>query len=355
MDTLHKNLLYVKDLITAMGNLNGEEEKLLRQKRIPIRAQQVVLNKPKQNKGTLIVILLLIFAGLFFVNTAPYALSSYRSEKVQLELDKTNDKFSWELHHPKEEKYPGYQGRDSVNWVNVFVPASIRGFIISFVITGIIAAIMASVRKKRDASVDERNRQMKMNYETVLRNNEIILQKNAEVDEQLKQINNKRTLISKEYLQSIITWYPKDYAYLSAVNYFINQVENHMANTIQECVEQYNTYLFRQQITENQQAMLNNQIVMINNQRVMISKQEEMVRQQMIGNAIATVSMMANVATANNTRNIANSAANTERHAGNIANSAASTAQHAASTARHTGNIARSAEKISKDIHNYTR
>ena len=112
-------------------------------------------------------------------------------------------------------------------------------------------------------------------------------------------------------MQNIIEWYPKDYGYPAAVDFFINQVENHLATTIQECVEQYNTYTFRQKVTDNQK-------IMIGNQQIMISKQDEMIRQQMIGNAIATVNMMANVATAHNTANIAHNTADIAYHTQNI-------------------------------------
>lgn len=349
MNDLHKNLLYVKDLVTAMGNLNREEQKLLGEKKVPVQAQRITVNKVKRNRGSFFGILLLIFILLFLFNAAPYAINRYRSEKTQIELEKADDKFSWNLNHPNQGKYPGYQGSEKVNWVSVLLPPFIRGFIIAGILTGIVAAIISVVRKRQDADVDKKNRMLQMNHETVLKNNEIILQKNAEIDEKIKQIANRRALISQEYMQNIIEWYPKDYGYPTAVDFFINLVENHLATSIQECVEQYNTHLFRQEVTDNQQEMLDNQsvmidnqAVMIDNQEIMISKQDKMIKAQMFGNAIAAVNMMANITTAGNTADIANSARSIERNTAQTAQNTASIAGSAASTARHVGNIDRS-------------
>lgn len=331
MNDLHKDLLYVKDLVTAMGNLNGEEQILLSEKRVLVQPQKIVRNKSRQNKVDFIGILLLVFMALFLFNAVPYAINRYRSEKTQIELEKVNDEFSWSMNHSNQEQYPGYQGTEKVNWVSVLLPPVIRGFIIAGIFTGIVAAVITVVRKRQDADVDKRNKTMQMNYEAALKDNEVILQRNAEIDEKIKQIANKRALISQEYMQNIIEWYPKDYGYPSAVDFFINLVENHLATTIQECVEQYNTHLFRQEVTDNQQVMINNQVVMI-------SKQEEMIRQQMIGNVIAAANLMTNIAMAGNTADIAESARNIER---NTAQTAQNTASIADSAARYATNIDR--------------
>ena len=341
MNDLHKNLLYVKDLVTAMGNLNREEQQLLNKKRVPIQPQRIVRNKSRQNKGAFIGMLLLTFAVLFLFNTVPYAINRYRSEKTQIEQEKIEDEFSWNLNHSNQEKYPGYQGKEKVNWVSVLLPPFIRGFIMAGILTGIAAAIIMVVRKRQDADMDKRNNILQKNYEATFKDNEAILQKNAEIDEEIKQIANKRALISQEYMKNIIEWYPKDYGYPSAVDFFINLVENHLATTIQECVEQYNTYLFRQEVTDNQQEMIGNQKVMIGNQEVMISKQDKMIKAQMVGNMIAAVNMMANIATAGNTANIAESASNIEMDTAQIAKNTKRIAGNTASTARHAANIDR--------------
>ncbi len=334
MNDLHKNLLYVKDLVTAMGNLNREEQKLLSEKRVPVQPQRIVSNKSHQNKVAFIGILLLVFMVLFLFNAVPNAINRYRSEKTQIELEKANDEFSWNLSHPNQEKYPGYQGTEKVNWISVLLPPFIRGFVIAGILTGIVAAVITVIRKRQDTDMDKRNKTLQVNYQATLKNNEIIMQRNAAIDEKIKQIANKRTLISQEYMQNIIEWYPKDYGYPSAVDFFINLVENHLATTIQECVKQYNTHLFRQEVTDNQQEMLDNQ-------KVMISKQEEMVKLQMIGNMIAAANLMTNITMANNTADIAERARNIERTSAQTAQNTASIAHNTATTARHAANIDR--------------
>ena len=343
MNDLHKNLLYVKDLVTAMGNLNREEQKLLSEKRVPVQPQRIVSNKSHQNKVAFIGILLLVFMVLFLFNAVPYAINRYRSEKTQIELEKAKDEFSWSLSHPNQEKYPGYQGTEKVNWISVLLPPFIRGFVIAGILTGIVAAVITVVRKRQDMDMDKRNKTLQVNYQATLKNNEIIMQRNAAIDEKIKQIANKRTLISQEYMQNIIEWYPKDYGYPSAVDFFINLVENHLATTIQECVKQYNTHLFRQEVTDNQQEMLDNQ-------KVMISKQEEMVKLQMMGNMIAAANLMTNIAMANNTADIAERARNIERTSAQTAQNTASIAHNTATTAHNTATTARHAENIDRAL-----
>lgn len=310
MNELHEKLLYVKSLVTAMGKLNEEEAGLQRKKRTPANVQPIVINKSRQGGSGQRAILVVVFVFLFLFNVVPVAMNRYDAAKEQIEIDKANDEFAWMMEHNGEE-YPGYQGSETVSMVSVLLPAVIRGVVVAFVFTGVIAAISAARRKRQDAMIEENNRKLQNNYEATLKNNEIILRNNAEIDEQIQQIANRRVLISEEYMQNIIEWYPKDYGYPAAVDFFINQVENHLATTIQECVEQYNTYTFRQKVTDNQK-------IMIGNQQIMISKQDEMIRQQMIGNAIATVNMMANVATAHNTANIAHNTADIAYHTQNI-------------------------------------
>ena len=317
MNQLHEDLLYVKSLVTAMGNLNQEEVQLRNQKQSPVFAQRRTVATPKQSKAGMIAILLLVFGVLFFINMLPTAVNSYQHEKVVIQLAKADDEFAWSHNH-QGEPYPGYQGSEKVNMAKVLVPASIRGFIIAFIITGIVAAIMTNKRKRGDAGVERQNEQLQRQYEEAVQNNQAIAKKNAEIDAQIQQIANKRSLISEEYMQNIIEWYPRDYGYPSAVDFFINLVENHLATTIQECVEQYDTHMFRQKVTDNQQEMIDNQQVMLENQQIMISKQDEMIRQQMIGNTIATVNMMANIATARNTSQIAANTADIAHHTQNI-------------------------------------
>ena len=131
MNQLHEDLLYVKSLVTAMGNLNQEEVQLRNQKQSPVFAQRRTVAIPKQSKAGMIAILLLMFGVLFFINMLPTAVNSYQHEKVVIQLAKADDEFAWSHNH-QGEPYPGYQGSEKVNMAKVLVPASIRGFIIAF-------------------------------------------------------------------------------------------------------------------------------------------------------------------------------------------------------------------------------
>ena len=164
MNQLHENLLYVKSLVTAMGNLNKQEAQLQGAKKNTVPVQLKTLPAVKKGKAGMIALLILIFCGLLFINTMPAALSMYQSAKEQIKLDKVNDEFSWTLDHHGE-KYPGYQGSEKVDMVKVIVPCAIRGGIIAFVITGIVAGVFVIIRRKGAADVEKENKRRKQQYD----------------------------------------------------------------------------------------------------------------------------------------------------------------------------------------------
>lgn len=307
MGELHEKLMYVKDLVTAMDKLNQEEQGLLRQKKHPVTQNEVVVEMPQEQKGKKVLILIAVFVVLFVMNTVPLVSNLHKSQQSQIRRERLDAEFSWNLEHPGEE-FPGYNDEPEESWVFTYFLAVARGFIISFIITGILALVLNYNAKSKRADAERRNERQRKQHQDIQKNNELIVWQNKEIDEKINQINNRRRLISQEYMENIIAWYPKDYGYLSAVEFFINLVENHLAETIQECVEQYNTHMFREEVKENQK----------DTQKIVITAYENIVRQQMIGNMIATANLVANMATAANTANIANNTSDIAHHTENI-------------------------------------
>lgn len=111
---------------------------------------------------------------------------------------------------------------------------------------------------------------------------------------QIEAFHERKRQISKEFLENLCKWYPKEYAFMEAVEFFIHELDIGTATTLPEAIKNFREDQYRKNVVENQEkminnqkTMINNQIIMINNQKIMISKQNEMIRQQMVGNCIA--------------------------------------------------------------------
>lgn len=325
MNELHADLVYVRNLLLAMQKLNEDEIDLQAQVRQTSKLQETVDVPKKKNKiWTIIVIAVFLIVSAY--TSYDKANILYQGEVRQYEYDAFNEQWYWEGTHPEDEPYPGYDGEEPQ-----FSDYIGMGLIIG-VPTGAITALLLGggfvIKHKLDeAAAKKRNRGIQESNQKKQEQNQAIQLRNNELAAEIQHIHNRKLMISQEYMRNIILWYPKDYGYLRAIDFFINQVENHLASNIKELVEQYQTYEFRQ-------SVMGGIRVIINNQQIMISKQDELIRQQMIGNMIN----MANLATNISTNAKMSQMASDVRSA---ANSAASAAGSAADAARTAGQIYR--------------
>ena len=65
--------------------------------------------------------------------------------------------------------------------------------------------------------------------------------------------------VQKQYTDEISGWYPCDYCYIEAAEFFLNAVKNSRADSIKEAVNLYEETNHRQRLEENQQQMLQQQ------------------------------------------------------------------------------------------------
>ena len=125
-------------------------------------------------------------------------------------------------------------------------------------------------RKKRN-SIENNIREKKVNKfnESIAESNEIISEQISIVNREMQEI---RQLADEE-----LYWYPRNYCYSDAVNYFINVVSNYRADSLKEAINLYVEELRHRQMMQNQQ---------------------ELVRQQKINNVLSTANLFANLSTA---------------------------------------------------------
>ncbi|HEX3022713.1 MAG TPA: hypothetical protein VHP81_10010 [Lachnospiraceae bacterium] len=250
-ENLRQKLLYVRGLIVAMDSLNKNQERCESQK----RAQHQYIpyeNKKKSGIGKWILIVLGIFVLLVVYYTKSYLDYSYAT------LDMSKYTYS----------------RALFEVMMISVP---RAATQSAILAGVIAVIIYVKNYSRHSNkqkVELLNREHQQE-------NALIRQKNNEMDQQIDQLVQRKQAISNEYTRNCIQWYPKDYGYLSAVDYFINQVDNHLASTMKEAVNNYIKY-----INDLKEEEFRNTVT---------SQNDEMIRQQMIGNSIQMANYHSNL------------------------------------------------------------
>lgn len=105
------------------------------------------------------------------------------------------------------------------------------------------------------------------NSQTAVKNTEIA-QSNEQVRAQRQQLLDQFNQLGTEMVQRTGSWYPRDYYTLHAVSFFIHQVRNYAAGTVQEMVKQYQEEARFQEnmAVQRQQADLLNQMIIGNQQ-----------------------------------------------------------------------------------------
>lgn len=320
MEELKEKLRYVRSLLTAMVNLNREEVQARGQMGQPVEAEYVPLEKSTK-KGGRMAALAAVFVGLSLLFALMAASGKQRSIRQRYEEAVTQSEFNWAMNHLEtKEPYPGYTGKvqPPVSFGGAYVRALPRAGFSALVLTVIAGAVVFSAQRSRNTTIDRENARRAEEYQKALGWSEYITRVNGEAQRQIAGIENRRQMISREYITSICPWFPKEYCYFEAVDFFLHELELGTATTLPEAIKNYREELFRRGVTERLDSLGRKMEVMIDNQRVMIDKQDEIIRQQMLGNAIAAATLVQTMNIADNTRNIADNTGQIARNTGNI-------------------------------------
>ncbi|MGN1420391.1 MAG: hypothetical protein ACI4XC_02610 [Eubacterium sp.] len=166
-----------------------------------------------------------------------------------------------------------------VSFNTISLPRDTKNFIIdTLIVVSVISAghIIRKMRKKKYARINEQE-QMRVNEE-----NEKIMAYNEQINEEVKMINQEmielRSIADEE-----LYWYPRNYCYSEAVNYFINAIQNFRADCLKEAINLYVEELRHRQLMAQQQQIAN--------------QQYEIAKQQKINNVLSTANLFANLGT----------------------------------------------------------
>lgn len=214
--------------------------------------------------------------------------------------------------------------------------------VVALVVAVVAAAVMlaahnkAAVRRNAEidaenARIDEQNRQMLVQLD----------EHNRQVAAQRVQLSNEIQAIKQQMLDATGAWFPPDYYCSAVVEQFISYVRNHQADTVKEMVTIYKEDSYRANVLSNQEQMK----AQFNQA---LYNQQQMIQLQKVANALLMCNLIANIATATNSADIAASnrevAANTRATAANTA----ATANNTAATAASAASIASDADSIAR-------
>jgi large-conductance mechanosensitive channel len=97
-----------------------------------------------------------------------------------------------------------------------------------------------------------KNKSINLNNQRIMQNNE-----NLKVQEQA--VLNELRDIQIVYNERLLNWYPQNYCYVSAVEFFYDSVKNFRADSMKEAINLYENYMHQQRVEENQKQSIKQQ------------------------------------------------------------------------------------------------
>lgn len=303
MNELHKKLLNMKNLVADLNQQNQKENNYKAQMKPMINSDVYAAKKVTKKYFAIIAVVAVIFLLLSIPTFIGDIQRAYKNDSV-------DDEFQWVLHHPGQE-YPGYK-EDSSIVKSIFMSDFGPIIIIAVIIAGGYIAVIKFMNTSKKKAVDENNKKIE-------EQNKINKLRNMKLFNEVATINQERETLYVEITRNLQEWFPKDYCFLNAIDYFINLVENHMADTIQKAVELYLDDMRHRITNQKLDQIRGGMLVMINNQQVMMTKQDEMIRQQIIGNCINSANLANNMAMRRDIKDVGEAAERAAKAASNAA------------------------------------
>lgn len=201
---------------------------------------------------------------------------------------------------------------------------------ILMIIVGVI--ISRKLLRKYNSNIDSINMNIDMKNMMISEKNRDIDEYNHDVSVRRQELSYEINEINNEMLEVTSYWYPQDYYSLEAVDEFISIVKNHKADTVKEMMAVYDTMQHRYrelQTQEETKRML----------EASLYNQQEMANLQRVSNILQIGNLVANIATASNTADIARSSQEAARNSAQYVDSARRTAENTASIARNIDSI----------------
>lgn len=308
-EQVRRDLYHIRDLLQSMDGLNKEEQKLNKSKKKLIEKKELI-SAPKNKKNPIVIVFLglMLFALLFNTwRTHDLAMGEYES-------DAFNDEFAWKMNHIDDnEPYPGYDGKKPT-----LVSSMFKTLLFALPQSAGIAAAVGVVymvwdgaqkknREQQNKAIEEHNQRAELENPRIKRHNE-------DVNEEIRNLHARKKTISKRYMAEINDWFPADYAYPTAVNYFINLVEKNRIPCLYDDACSYEAYRMKV-VNDAADKFDQYQAKCTEEQRhkELIAKEEQLLRQQMVGNMINMATFAASVYTANRVNDAANTVSEINR------------------------------------------
>lgn len=137
------------------------------------------------------------------------------------------------------------------------LPVQLIYYVLSVVMPIAIAVIIAVFFCKN--IIVKHNKKIQAKNITIMNENQKIAAYNQSIRQAAEAINCKLREIQLEYQNTVMTWYPVNYCYIEAAEFFLDCVINYRADALKEAINLYEEYLHRERVERNQEEMLKNQ------------------------------------------------------------------------------------------------
>ena len=97
-----------------------------------------------------------------------------------------------------------------------------------------------------------RNKKINADNEQIVANNKRLQAKEQEILDNLKQLQ-------ESYRQYVGSWYPENYCYVEAAEFFYNTIKNYRADSLKEAINLYEVTLHQRRVEDNQKQSIKQQ------------------------------------------------------------------------------------------------
>lgn len=153
---------------------------------------------------------------------------------------------------------------------------------LTWITTGVMCCLIAvGIKKIVNKFIDKKNLEIKQQNDQINQRNAVFRER--EEVPVLQQI----AVVQEQYTEEISRWYPCDYCYIEAAEFFLNAIKNFRADNVKEAINLFENTKHQQRVEQNQKQMVQQQNTMIQQQNVMVQQQNEMIRKQNLSNILA--------------------------------------------------------------------
>lgn len=286
-------LKYVRGLLDRMGALNAEQKKAESR----LGGIQAIDSAPVKRTSKVLWGVLVIAVSMLYLLAACFVVKIYADSRYSLWDDQYEaavwfDEEMWNEEHGGETDppaYPGYRGplKEHITYGEAVLMVMNEQANYLLLPPLVIGIIIFAAYKARVAEWRTKIKKHDAETERILRHNDMVVNNNIAVNWQIQDVKGKKGQVSREFLENAGSWFPREYCYYAAVDFFIHELQFGMASTLGEAVRNYREEMHRRYVEKKLDELAGMLSIVIDNQAVIVSTQEALLRQQMIGTFIS--------------------------------------------------------------------